>query len=406
MEKELGNLKKRATFCGTYKFLGHHFLIRSDSQQVLDKFKAIYRHFELDGTSSKEDELTCYLLSNTPLNKPIIIFDQSCYPLKSPEITPNTYSFIFTLVASRFKEYFLIHGGTVSWKDKGVIISGHSTFGKTTLIIELVKRGFRFLSDELAPIHRSSHKIVPFPRSLGVREGALRLFKGLLEKSWKVCCNHHEDRQCIIDIEDIYQGKIGAPCKPRYVIFLTPNLDEGPGEKGNLKFLEIALNGVNQDLIRDLRTIDGVIDVFEVPGREYPVLRLLLDAKKRIAGKLKEIYDVHKDSILYSVRGKTQASDFNASPVLTSISKTQGIMELMPMILSGYQLTMVDDVFDGSPCRMVMELADIAKDIRFYQLSMGKLDEMGELITQLVSDNFTISGCPIFRKNGYLLLTD
>jgi len=387
MEEKLSDLKKRATFYGSYQFLGHRLLIKSDSQQVLDKFKAIYRHFELDGTSSKEDGLTCYLLLSTPLNKPIIVFDQSCYPLKSPEITPDTYFFIFSLVASRFKEYFLIHGGAVSWKDKGVIISGHSAFGKTTLVIELVKRGFRFLSDELAPIHRSSHKIAPFPRSLGVREGALRLFKGLLEKSWKVCCNDHEDRQYIIDIEDVYQGKIGGPCKPRYVIFLTPNLDEDLDEKGNLKFLEIALNGVNQDLIRDLRAIDGVIDVCKVPGREYPVLRLLLDAKKRIASKLKEVYDVHKDSILYSVRGKTQAPDFNVSPVFTSISKTQGVMELMPMILSGYQPTMVDDVFDGSPCRMVMELADIAKDIQFYQLSMGKLDEMGELITQLASDN-------------------
>lgn len=384
MEKELTDLKKRATFCGSYQFLGHHFLIRSDSQQVLDKFRAIYRHFELDGTSSKEDGLNCYLLSSTPLNKPIIIIDQSYYPLKSPEITPNNYFSIFRLVAPRLKEYFLIHGGAASWKDKGVIISGHSTFGKTTLLIELVKRGFRFLSDEIAPIHRLSHKIAPFPRSLGVREGALRLFKGLLGESWKVCCNGHEDRKCMIDIEDIYQGRIGAPCRPRYVIFLGVNLDEDLGEKGNLRFLEITLDGINQDLIRDLKAVDGVMDVFKVPGRKYPIVRLLLDRKKQMSSKLKKVCNRHKCSILYSVPGKTQAPNFSGSPVLTSISKTQGVMELMRMILSEYQPTMVDDVFDGSPCRMVMELADIAKDIQFYQLSMGKLDEMGELIRQLV----------------------
>jgi len=379
MEEELTSLKKKATFCDNYEFLGHHFQIRSDSQQVLDEFKAIYRHFKLNHAPLKDERLTCYLLSSTPLNKPIIIIGKDCYPLESPGITLNTY--FFHLIAPRLKEYFLIHGGVVSWKGKGIIISGHSTFGKTTLIIELIKRGFMFLSDEVAPIHRLSHKIVPFPRSIGVRRSTLRLFKGL-----KVCSNGHENRKYMIDIEDIYQGKIGTSCRPRYVIFLSANLDKDLSKKGDLRFLEIALNRINQNLVRDLRVINGVIDVSEVPGRQYPVLRILLDRKKRTANQLKEVCNKHKCLIFYSIFGKTRTPDFNVSPILTSINKTQGVMELMRMILSGYQPTMVDDVFDGSPCRMLMELADIAKDIQFYQLSMGKLDEMGDLITQLVSD--------------------
>jgi len=52
---------------------------------------------------------------------------------------------IFKFLIEEVKDYFLVHAGAVSWERKGLIVSAPCGFGKTTLIIELVKRGFSFL---------------------------------------------------------------------------------------------------------------------------------------------------------------------------------------------------------------------------------------------------------------------
>ena len=55
------------------------------------------------------------------------------------------------------------YAGVVSYQGKGLLLVADAEHGKTTLTLELVKRGFAFLSDEVAALGRIDHRVHPFP---------------------------------------------------------------------------------------------------------------------------------------------------------------------------------------------------------------------------------------------------
>jgi hypothetical protein len=48
------------------------------------------------------------------------------------------------------KNYIPLHGGSVEWEGKGIIISGVSGSGKSTVAMELLHQGFRFVADDMS----------------------------------------------------------------------------------------------------------------------------------------------------------------------------------------------------------------------------------------------------------------
>ncbi len=65
-----------------------------------------------------------------------------------------------------------LHAGGVSRGDELVLISGPAGFGKTTLIMELLKRGWDYFSDDLALIDPDSGLVQPFPKPLQIKGAA------------------------------------------------------------------------------------------------------------------------------------------------------------------------------------------------------------------------------------------
>ncbi len=61
-----------------------------------------------------------------------------------------------------------VHAGVVSWRNEAIIIPAKSFKGKTSLVVELVKRGAVYYSDEYAVIDSEGY-VHPFPKTLSVR---------------------------------------------------------------------------------------------------------------------------------------------------------------------------------------------------------------------------------------------
>jgi hypothetical protein len=66
------------------------------------------------------------------------------------------------------KEHVFVHAGVVGWKGKAIIIPGRSFQGKTTLVVELVKAGAHYYSDEYA-IFDENGLVHSFPRDVSIR---------------------------------------------------------------------------------------------------------------------------------------------------------------------------------------------------------------------------------------------
>jgi hypothetical protein len=73
-------------------------------------------------------------------------------------------------VAERAPRRVFVHAGVVGWKGRAVVIPGRSLSGKTTLVVELVRAGAEYYSDEYAVLDREG-RVHPYARSLAVREG-------------------------------------------------------------------------------------------------------------------------------------------------------------------------------------------------------------------------------------------
>lgn len=267
---------------------------------------------------------------------------------------PDVYLSLFTPVIFEVKDYFLIHSGSLSTPEgKSLIISAPCGFGKTTLTRELIKKGFNLLSDELAPLNLKTGLIEPYPRGMGVLAGK---------------------RKKVVDIP---KKRIGVPCQPGFVIFLTL-------EKTNTEnIIEVALGRVDENIINAFKKIDGVREVTPITDRMFPMLRLFLEEGAHIVTRIQEICEMNSVPIIYTLKGKTQPPDFNAVPQLKELSQREGVFELSQNILNAHNSALLEETFSGSRPRMIFELAGFMSDVRFFKLTVGRLSEMVRLICRI-----------------------
>ena len=73
-------------------------------------------------------------------------------------------------VMLRRPDLFYVHAGVVAVSDDTVILPGLSRAGKSTLVLALLQRGARFLSDELLVYDPRARRLLPFPRAIKVRD--------------------------------------------------------------------------------------------------------------------------------------------------------------------------------------------------------------------------------------------
>lgn len=75
-------------------------------------------------------------------------------------------------VAESAQEEIFVHSGVIGWKGQAILFPGRSYAGKTTLVLEFLRRGATYYSDEYAVFDRRG-RVHPYPRPLQVRRAGL-----------------------------------------------------------------------------------------------------------------------------------------------------------------------------------------------------------------------------------------
>jgi HprK-related kinase A len=76
------------------------------------------------------------------------------------------------------KNYLLLHAATVEKDGRALIMTGESGAGKSTLAALLGERGWRLMGDEFALVDLDSGALMPFPRAISLKNGAIRVMEG------------------------------------------------------------------------------------------------------------------------------------------------------------------------------------------------------------------------------------
>lgn len=389
-EQIIRKFGKLCTHAEYYRVFELDFCIRSDSPTILSYFEKMYSHFVVP---APDKQVLTYYVIETPVvdGNPVVVADDRVYVVPNPDIFPGfSYMTVFNSFIAKLQEHFLVHSGAMGFKGNGIIIPGAARCGKTTVTLSLISRGFSLLSDEIAAIHRLDHKVYPFPRGLGMREGVEHSLKGVNFKTLETIPMLGGGFKRVLDIGELKGALATEPYPAKFIFFLVPSADEDYSELAAEKVLYLITSDVPGKMLAEMGKVDGV-ESTEVMGdtseAKFPIIRFHVQSGYPVLAKLEELSYKHNVLIFDTVKGEHAQPDFQAQPKLTPMPYSRALFELLTRSRSGARSALLTNQFKGSVTKMYLALADIVRKTKCYELVVGRLDEMIDIIEETVTRN-------------------
>lgn len=367
------------------RFFDLDVILRSDSPGYIDLFGKMYARFKDNGHTKPPQnraEFVVLCAAENPWGQPVLLLDNEVWPLHNAASQQGyVYDSVLRSIMARVRSHFLIHAGVAAYNGQGVILAADAFHGKTTLTMELVRRGFKFLSDELAAVGRADGQVHPFPRSLRIRPHTLALtgFSPLGENAptWL--------GKLLLDIEQIQPDSMGDIAQISHVIILqNPAAPVDEAIPGVQRELSVLVNRLDDALLTAVAGLDGVQAVQPDVERGYPTLRLQTTQRMAVLAQIEALCHEHRVLIVdVSKRAETRPG-FDNPARLEPISKRQAIIELLRRFQGGHQSAILQQEFGGSSTRLFLELTALLHRAKCHRLFVGPLHQSADLICQLV----------------------
>jgi len=367
------------------RFFDLDVYIRSDSTAHLDRFAQMYHRFQADGASppaQRPVEFAILTRPDNPWGQPVLVLDGQVQSLPDRRLLVGyVYQSILCAILARVRSHILIHAGAVASGGQGLILAADSFHGKTTLVLELVRRGFQFLSDETAALGRADGRVHPFPRSLSVRPGTLEL-AGFAEAAATAA---EWLGKLFLDIEQIQPNSLGQATPVSHVVILQDPAEEEEKPGAPDRELGVLVDRLDEALLSAVRQIEGVTGLRVDVERGYPLLRLCAARRTLVFSQVEALCQARRIWVLDVVTGPAGQPAFAAPARLEAIPSSQAVVELLRRFQGGYRSALLDE-FGGSSTRLFMELAAIVGQADCYRLCVGPLQEMADRVCGLVRE--------------------
>lgn len=361
-----------------YRLLDQHFLIRTDCAELLDLFQVMLAAFRVDETSGSETIYELWL-SAGQAGRALLSGDGHQFEFNgSAPIITCVYSYVVNSILQKVTSHFLFHGASLAWGDAGLVLPAHAQHGKTTLVIELLKRGFRFLSDDLVAVNRDSGLLVPFPRSIGVRPGILHLHPELAGFHYFSLPLIMGGEKRVLDVRCIWPGQLAEACRPTHLILLSAAAHPQASED----VLTVVLSRVDDELLGELRALTGVNSVSQIASRPFPTLRIV--RSQLVEPHIEEACRRRGVFIFELTKGHPATPCFQGQPRLQPLRKTEAARELLRHSRVGPASRLVREGYRGDLTRLFLDLLMLTERLDCYRLQVGRLSPMADLVCDLV----------------------
>jgi HprK-related kinase A len=173
------------------------------------------------------------------------------------------------------KQYLLLHASSVEKDGRAIIMTGESGAGKSTLAALLGERGWRLLGDEFALLDMETGDLLPFPRAVSLKNGAIKVmeaeveaerFGPRLEGTPKGEIRHMRPNEEAL-------ARMGEAAKPALILF--PRFGEAEAVRGVgaaetfMRFTQASTNYVNLGA-RGFEALNRLIAGSPALAMDYP----------------------------------------------------------------------------------------------------------------------------------------
>jgi hypothetical protein len=296
--------------------------------------------------------------------------------------SPENHAFLFLLesIMDRIESCILLHAGAVAFRGRGIVLAGPALAGKSTLVQALMRCGHEFMSDDVAPLDRSSGRLLPFPRSIGIRKGS---GEGRLPVPLPSRGVHELPHRWLVDPE-LLGARLPAPeCPPAYLFYLDPGGSHVRPSRSERSF-EIAIAGPEGRLRQELIGL-APSSQEEVPDRPFTTILVRFPIEAQPVSDLMTFWRGNRDQVLYIEEMRPQAARRGGKPEIEPVETTSLLLPLVRDILNRGDQGRLMIAHGGRVTSLTVELGGLLHGVRCYRLTSGSPEEGATAISDMVT---------------------
>jgi len=360
----------------SFSFFGLHVVVQSDAPRYLDLFARLYPRAVVASRPASDFTFQILTGSDNLFGAPVFVAGDEVNPLLiSPPRLDYIHSLVLEALQQRLTSHFLIHAGVVSRGGKGILLVGDAFYGKSTLSLGLTRRGYCFLSDEMAAIGRDDGLVHPFPRCLSVRPTSAEHLEfdlpGEIDESFG---NH------LFDIEELFPGRMGSAVPIGAVCILgdAGMMPQTPGTSST-RLVHIWVESPTSVFLADLGRGKGIANLVVRDRGDHTLITLTTGNRAAVAERVRALCVEHRVLLLGISTHMGHRPDFSRPPALEAISPSQAAIYMLQRFRGGRE-ALLKATPDGRPAHLFAELAELISGAACYTLSVGPLAQAADLI--------------------------
>jgi hypothetical protein len=354
-----------------YRILDLSVSLSSDSRELLSRFDADYGWFRIPSPDRGKGLAFSVRLKNGRGPSFQMIRRGGCHASASlsaekqslvgnPGPVDWSLQQIINAIFLETEDFMVLHAGVLENYGSAVILAGPPGCGKTTLVLELLKKGFRFMSDDGCPVHKSTGKVYPFPR----RPWVVRSDEGINPSS--------PDKKTPFAIDHIKFPVYRSPCAMGWLFCLDVNCDSNEHE------MHMGLRqGSGKALLNALTSLPGVRVGALIWGNRG--IQIRYPRNQGLTSKVRSLLREDRTAAWSVYRWDRVRPDFHHRPKLEAIASHEAAFHLM-------RHTKTDSLNGktGQATAILWECALLLKSVPTWRLQVGDLKETVSLIVETV----------------------
>ena len=347
--------------------------------ELIEPVAYAYRRFEVDRFEVADAEVTLRLTDSDTLQ----LDDRAIPIVPGLDLAVQFDHHLQTALMDAVGSHVVLHAAALAdASGRGVILAGPSAHGKSSLALELARRGLGFLSDDLAPLDIERATILPYPRAVAVRPGeGAQIPEPFLSESRKATRVHRFEKT-LLDVGEVLgeQALVDRPVPLGHVFLLAT----GEGRRRTSE-IDLAARLEDADELDGLfLATDGVEVLERHEGPSLRAWRLALDHGKTPTQALAEVLDGER-VVLSSTRWERRP-DFTSAAEALPVTRREAAERLAREVLNRRSGGRLLAGYGGSLARVFVDLAGALSRAHCWRVRVGGCAETADLIERLIAD--------------------